>query len=263
MNRDELFEILDIEDGKEFQYFENLADLFESSEDIGGDIIFELMKDVDLEDFAELCENYFDQLEDWIPDGETDFFMLEDSLFEKKEMDRERQVICEEIKMTKDSPDDLAHDTFIYNVFKGEPIGNSIIGTPTTLKGITHNVIRKYVEEQYVRESMVISVAGRFDADDVCAYFENRFSALGQSKPEAVTAPAEYKPTWHNSGAQQLRRRSQRILRDKQNGSQILLRRLYQEGQQGIWLYERPGDSTCHTEEVRHRICGRGMGQPL
>jgi len=121
--------------------------------------------------------------------------MLEDSLFEKKEMDRERQVICEEIKMTKDSPDDLAHDTFISNVFKGEPIGNSIIGTPTTLKGITHNVIRKYVEEQYVRESMVISVAGRFDADDVCAYFENRFSALGQSKPEAVTAPAEYKPT--------------------------------------------------------------------
>jgi hypothetical protein len=76
MNKDQLFEILDIEDGKEFQYFENLADLFESSEDIGGDIIFELMKDVDLDEFAELCENYFDQLEDWIPDGETDFFML-------------------------------------------------------------------------------------------------------------------------------------------------------------------------------------------
>jgi predicted Zn-dependent peptidase len=122
--------------------------------------------------------------------------MLENSLFEKKEMDRERQVICEEIKMTKDAPDDLAHDTFISNVFKGEPIGNSIIGTPTTLKGITHNVISRYVEEQYVRESMVISVAGRFDADDVCGYFENRFAALRQNKPSAKAAPAEYKPTF-------------------------------------------------------------------
>jgi hypothetical protein len=76
MNKDELYEILDIENGKEFQYFENIADLFESSEDIGGDIIFELLKEIDLDVFAELCENYFDQLEDWIPDGETDFFML-------------------------------------------------------------------------------------------------------------------------------------------------------------------------------------------
>lgn len=122
--------------------------------------------------------------------------MLENSLFEKKEMDRERQVICEEIKMTKDSPDDLAHDTFIASIFRGEPIGNSIIGTPTTLKGITHNVISKYVEDQYVRESMVISVAGRFDADDVCAYFENRLMKLKKSKPAMPVKPAGYEPSF-------------------------------------------------------------------
>lgn len=120
--------------------------------------------------------------------------MLENSLFAKKEMDRERKVICEEIKMTKDSPDDLAHDTLVSQIFKGEALGNSIIGTPSSLNGITHNVIAGYVEEQYVRDSLVISVAGKFDVDDICGYFENKFSALKQSKEHIEPGKAEYRP---------------------------------------------------------------------
>lgn len=76
MDKDKLFEMLDIESGKDFQYFENIADLFESSEDIGCDVIYELLQDIDMDVFAELCESYFDQIEDSIPDGETDFFTL-------------------------------------------------------------------------------------------------------------------------------------------------------------------------------------------
>jgi len=76
MDRDELYEMLDIESGKDFQYFENIADLFESSEDIGGDVLYELLEEVDMDVFAELCESYFDQLEDSIPDGETEFYTL-------------------------------------------------------------------------------------------------------------------------------------------------------------------------------------------
>jgi len=121
--------------------------------------------------------------------------MLENSVFAKKEMDRERKVICEEIKMTKDSPDDLAHDTLVEQLFKGEQLGNSIIGTPSTLNGITHNVIEKYVKDQYVRESMVISIAGRFDVDDICGYFEDKFASLGQRKTSAKPADPKYTPS--------------------------------------------------------------------
>ncbi|WP_303857115.1 M16 family metallopeptidase [Aminicella lysinilytica] len=107
--------------------------------------------------------------------------MLENSLFDKNEMDKERKVICEEIKMTKDQPDDLAHDTLIEQLFKGCPLGNSIIGTPTSLKRITHNVIRNYVDKQYVRDRIVVSVAGKFDDDDVCDYFSDKFMSLRQT----------------------------------------------------------------------------------
>lgn len=111
--------------------------------------------------------------------------MLENSIFEKTELDRERKVICEEIKMTKDAPDDLAHDTFVSNMFKGSNLGHSILGTPSSLSRITHNVMKEYVEKQYTRDSIVVSVSGNFDCDDVCDYFENNFQKL-KAKKEAL-----------------------------------------------------------------------------
>ena len=121
--------------------------------------------------------------------------MVENSLFEKKEMDRERQVICEEIKMTKDSPDDLCHDTFITQIYRGNSMGNSILGTPTSLKRVTHNVMKQYVEDHYVRDNIVVSVAGKFDVDDVCDYFSQQFGTLKQSKGERVLKKKDYEPS--------------------------------------------------------------------
>ena len=57
--------------------------------------------------------------------------MLTESLFDKHEMTRERQVICEEIKMTQDSPEENVHDMISEAVNRGNPLGRSIIGTPT------------------------------------------------------------------------------------------------------------------------------------
>ena len=121
--------------------------------------------------------------------------MLEHSLFDKTEMDRERRVICEEIKMTRDTPDDLAHDTLMDEIFRGDSLGNSILGTPTSLKRITRNVITDYVRTHYVRENIVVSVAGKFDEDDFCEYFENSFQTLGRELPENRMKRGEYRPS--------------------------------------------------------------------
>ena len=121
--------------------------------------------------------------------------MLTDSLFDKKEMDKERQVICEEIKMTKDAPDDLAHDTITSMVFKGTPLGNSIIGTPTSLKRITRNVMQRYVSSEYTRDSIVISAAGNFDAEDLCGYLSDKFLNLTASKEKKECGGQPYRPS--------------------------------------------------------------------
>lgn len=109
--------------------------------------------------------------------------MLSNSLFDKIEMDKERQVICEEIKMIEDQPDDLAHDVVSEILFKGNPLGNSIIGTPSSLNRISRKVLTEYFDTQYTRDSIVVSVAGNINPDQVCAYLEDKFDKLGASKP--------------------------------------------------------------------------------
>ena len=109
--------------------------------------------------------------------------MLSNSLFDKIEMDKERQVICEEIKMIEDQPDDLAHDVVGEILFKGNPLGNSIIGTPSSLNRISRKVLTEYFDMQYTRDSIVVSVAGNINPDQVCTYLEDKFDKLGASKP--------------------------------------------------------------------------------
>ena len=120
--------------------------------------------------------------------------MIENSVFDSEEMNRERKVICEEIKMTKDDPDDLAHESLVTNIFKGGSLANSILGTASSLKKIKHATIKKYVAQQYTRDSIVVSIAGNFDEQDVCGYFADKFSRLAETKEKNKETKGEYKP---------------------------------------------------------------------
>ena len=122
--------------------------------------------------------------------------MLSNSLFDKEEMKKERMVICEEIKMTQDAPDELSHETVTSLVFKGNPLGKSIIGTPTSLNRITRNIMIDYVNREYTRDHIVISVAGNFDIDDVCAYFEEKLCDLAPTKEKKSHENIAYAPSF-------------------------------------------------------------------
>lgn len=119
--------------------------------------------------------------------------MLNESVFDKIEMGKERKVICEEIKMIEDQPDDLVHDTVTELLFKGTPLGKSIIGTPSSLRGISRNVLTAYKEAEYTRDSIVVSVAGNFDEDSFCNFLEDKFEALAAAKQAKKHEYAEYR----------------------------------------------------------------------
>lgn len=120
--------------------------------------------------------------------------MLEHALFDTVEMDRERHVIEEEIKMSKDDPEDFGHDELGDGLFGGTPLGKSVIGTATSISRVNHKVMADYVDRQYTRDSLVVSVAGRFDPDEVCAYFEKRFMERGESKSPRIVSEPSYAP---------------------------------------------------------------------
>lgn len=122
--------------------------------------------------------------------------MFINSKFDKYEMGKEKQVICEEMKMTNDSPEDAAHDTICELVFKGNPLAKSILGTKTSLKGISRDMLVKYIHDEYTKDSIVVSVSGNFDEDRLCAMFDEAFAALPETKNVKLYDEIPYKPRY-------------------------------------------------------------------
>ncbi len=108
--------------------------------------------------------------------------MFLNSKFDKDELKKEKLVICEEMKMIEDSPEDYVHDMICEMIFSGNPLGKSIIGTPSSLKNISRNTIKQYIADEYTRDSIVVAVAGNFNEDEVCELLQEKFAVLNPTK---------------------------------------------------------------------------------
>lgn len=122
--------------------------------------------------------------------------MLTDSLFDPAEMEKEKKVVKEEIKMVEDTPEDDVQDMLYDVLFKGDPLSNSILGTPESLDKITHDDIKNYIAREYTLDNIVVSVAGNFDADQICDQFEHSLSCMTASKELKKQEPAIYVPSF-------------------------------------------------------------------
>lgn len=80
MDREELYEKLDIESGEDFQYFENFAELVETGDKIDEDALYELFSEMDMKTFAELAESFFYEMEDNVPEDQNDLLILTENI---------------------------------------------------------------------------------------------------------------------------------------------------------------------------------------
>lgn len=122
--------------------------------------------------------------------------MLTGSLFDPAEMAKEKQVVKEEIKMVEDAPEDDVQDMLYEELFKGGPLSKSILGTPESLDAITHDDIKNYIAREYTLDNIVVSVAGNFDADQICQQFEHSLSCMTASKEDKNHESAIYIPSF-------------------------------------------------------------------
>ncbi|MBN2164814.1 MAG: insulinase family protein [Marinilabiliaceae bacterium] len=82
------------------------------------------------------------------------------SVFPEKEIEKEKEVIIDEINSYKDSPSELIWDDFEEMVFRNDPMGRNILGTPETLKSFTKKDILKFLHNNYHTNQMVLCVVG-------------------------------------------------------------------------------------------------------
>jgi predicted Zn-dependent peptidase len=120
--------------------------------------------------------------------------IFHNSVFDKKEIDREKKVIVEEIKMVEDTPDDLVHELLYETVWRGNPLGQPVLGTRKTVTGITRENMLAYMGRYYLPSETVISAAGKFDMARLKDMLEKHFGKHKAPGGKADGKRTSFKP---------------------------------------------------------------------
>ena len=99
--------------------------------------------------------------------------MLFNPKLQEDDMELERQVILEEIKMYEDTPEDLVQDLLYEVIWKGHSMGRPITGTVDSITKLKKDEIIKYLHDFYTPDNIVISVAGKFNLDEIIKQTED------------------------------------------------------------------------------------------
>lgn len=105
------------------------------------------------------------------------------SSFETSELEKEKNVVLEEIKMYEDAPDDIVHDLLSQASYGEHSLGYPILGTQETLQSFTNETLREYMNDHYTADQVVISVAGNVD-DGFIESIQETFASLKPNRLE-------------------------------------------------------------------------------
>ena len=110
--------------------------------------------------------------------------MYFNSIFDETELNRERNVILEEIKMYEDAPDDQIHDLIAKAAYNNNSLGNTILGSEQALNKVNKDSIINYTKEKYTVENTVIAVAGNISENiiNIIEKYFNGFNTHGNQK---------------------------------------------------------------------------------
>lgn len=117
--------------------------------------------------------------------------ILQHSVFDPGELDRERTVILQEIGQAIDTPDDIIFDLFQERAFPDQAMGRPVLGRPEIIESIGRDAVAGYMHENYAAPRMVLAAAGNLDHEALVAHAERAFSALPRASA-ARSEPARY-----------------------------------------------------------------------
>jgi predicted Zn-dependent peptidase len=101
--------------------------------------------------------------------------------FDDDDLEKEKKVILEEIKMVEDTPDDLVHELFTQHFWEGHALGRPILGARETVESFTTDILRKYFESVYVAPNLIVSAAGNVEHARVRELIDGAFGRLRQT----------------------------------------------------------------------------------
>ena len=142
--------------------------------------------------FASFLGEYYERALELLSD------ILFNSIFPEKELEREKEVILDEISSYLDNPSESILDDFEEVLFPGHPLGNNVLGTIETVQSLSRKHIFDFMAGNYLADKIVLSSVGNIPFQKLCRLSVKYF---GQHQPTSKTRnrihPGEYTPQWN------------------------------------------------------------------
>jgi predicted Zn-dependent peptidase len=113
-------------------------------------------------------------------------------IFPEDELEKEKKIIKEEIKMVEDTPDDYIHDLFTKTIWGNTGLGQSILGRRETVKSFTKNDLLTHIRKYYGTRDIVISCSGNFDHDILLNNLHKNLGNLRRGSEPERRPPPQY-----------------------------------------------------------------------
>jgi predicted Zn-dependent peptidase len=106
--------------------------------------------------------------------------------FSPEDIEREKKVVLEEIKMVEDTPDDLVHELFTQGFWENHPLGRPILGTPETVESLNAPLLRDYFGGVYNAKNLIVSAVGNVEHARVRELVQEKFGSLTPAGEPAI-----------------------------------------------------------------------------
>jgi predicted Zn-dependent peptidase len=107
------------------------------------------------------------------------------STFPQEDIEKEKRIIKEEIKLVEDTPDDYIHDLFNQTIWGNKGLGQPVLGRRETVKSFTREDLISHIRKYYGTKDVVISCAGNFEYESIISILNKSFGSLRRgSEPE-------------------------------------------------------------------------------
>jgi predicted Zn-dependent peptidase len=120
--------------------------------------------------------------------------MFFSSLFAPEDIEKEKQVVEEEIRMFEDTPDEIIHDLFTQTIWDGHPLGRPVIGTLESVRNLTREKVLDYYRNYYSPPHIVVAAAGNADHEQIVDLLGPSFSNVSQKPKEHHVTPPKPHP---------------------------------------------------------------------
>ena len=115
--------------------------------------------------------------------------LVTDSLFDPVELEREKDVICEEIKDVFDTPGELVHDYFANALWNSHPLGQTIMGEADGIRKLKRDDMMDYIGRNYTTDRVVVAASGAVNHDRLVKLTQEKLRIAKAKSPQPVAAP--------------------------------------------------------------------------